>query len=755
MKKSLCSLFIISLLFHRDAFPASKTWVAIHQSNPSKCSPVYHEVSPNISEIEINLPGFFVEEKSTPRGTAYSVSIPGGARMLRAGLPDLSQLTFSLIIPGNAEMKADVVYSAYTDYHYSLAPSKGNLKRDQNPADIPYAYDGIYSVDAYYPAVLTSLRDPYILRDVRGQTVVVYPFHYNPVSQTLRVYHSLKLIVSPTGNPGVKNVMQRARPLQAVDATFASVYKTHFLNAGTLTYSPLFEHGNMLVLADPALIASIQPFVDWKNRMGQPTEVVDVSSIGTDPLDIKDYIENYFNTNGLTFVLLVGDGPQIPPYPSPYGDSDPAYGYILGNDSYAEVIVGRFSANDTTELETQVQRTLNYEMYPDPNGQWYHKAVCIGSDQGPGDDNEMDFEHERNIGTDYLGYTYTLVDELYDGSQGGADMPGDPGASDLNAALNDGRSVVTYTGHGSSTSLGTTGYGVSDVANLTNFDELPFIWSVACVNGDFNYGTCLAEALMRATSPTGKATGAIATLMSTINQSWDPPMDGQDEMVDLLVESYPGNIKHTFGGLSVNGCMHMNDQYGPDGDEMTDTWNLFGDPSLMVRTNTPAPLVVSHASLLDVSQSAFTVFCPTNGALVCLSHNNQIVTTGWTLMGSAILLPSGLHIGDTLDLVVTAYNAMPYFSQVVVTASTTGMVAPAAHAFSIFPNPASGVVTLSLPANYENASVQIVNALGKTVGLTAAKNHTIDVSTLAAGVYSVIVFSEADVLGTSRLVIKK
>ena len=127
-------------------------------------------------------------------------------------------------------------------------------------------------------------------------------------------------------------------------------------------------------------------------------------------------------------VANVGDGSQIPVASTQYGESDPSLGYISGNDSYAEIIIGRFSAETISEVETQVERTIAYETDPDPSGQWYHKAVCIGSNQGPGDDNEMDYEHERNIRTDEFAYTFTQADELYDGSQGMADAAGNPGA---------------------------------------------------------------------------------------------------------------------------------------------------------------------------------------------------------------------------------------------------------------------------------------------------------------------------------------
>ena len=68
----------------------------------------------------------------------------------------------------------------------------------------------------------------------------------------------------------------------------------------------------------------------------------------------------------------------------------------------------------------------------------------------------------------------------------------------------------------------------TDVNGLVNMGMYPFIWSVACVNGEFHIGTCFAETWLRATGANDVPTGAIAVLMSTVNQSWSPPMDGQD-----------------------------------------------------------------------------------------------------------------------------------------------------------------------------------------------------------------------------------
>ena len=75
-------------------------------------------------------------------------------------------------------------------------------------------------------------------------------------------------------------------------------------------------------------------------------------------------------------------------------------GFISGNDSYAEVIVGRFSGNNPSEISTQVERSLTYEQSPSQVDH-FNNALGIASNQGPGmngytddDFNEfIDFDH--------------------------------------------------------------------------------------------------------------------------------------------------------------------------------------------------------------------------------------------------------------------------------------------------------------------------------------------------------------------------
>jgi hypothetical protein len=659
MKKVV--LFFSFLIYFTGAY--AEKWIPIQSDSPSAATIELVSSTIETSVIIFRLDGYSQSEVSTPRGEALIISVGESSPMLEAGAPDLGKLTTSLIIPDRALMQLEIISATYKEFGgVEVAPSKGNFTRDIDPATVPYTYGTVYGEDAFFPGKLADVRDPYIIRDYRGQTIIAYPFQYNPVTKKLRVYTEIKVRLSKAGDNG-PNPLIRNGELTRVDRDFNLIYNRHFLNSGQMRYEPVEEEGNMLIISYGDFMDEMEPFVEWKTLMGRPVEMVDVATIGASSA-IKTYIANYYNTYGLTYVLLVGDASQVPTsYAS--GDSDNDYSYIVGSDHYPDLFMGRFSAENGDQVATQVTRSVNYEKYPSDDPDWYTRNVGIASSQGPGDDGEMDYQHIRNAQTDLMNFTYEYNAELFDGSQGGNDASGNPNPSMVAAEVNTGTSIIIYCGHGSVTSWSTSGFSNSDINNsLTNNDMLPFIWSVACVNGDFNGNTCFAEAWMRATHD-GQPKGAIATLMSTINQSWNPPMEGQDEMVDLLVESYSNNIKRTFGGLSMNGCMKMNDTYGSGGNEMTDTWTCFGDPSIVVRTAAPDDMSIYYQNPIPMGSTQMTVSTDVSDGLVCLSYNGEIVATALISSGgTASLTFPPINSLQPRQVTVTSFNKNPYLGSV-------------------------------------------------------------------------------------------
>ena len=589
-------------------------------------------------------------------GRSYrTVELGEESRILATGLPDLPNIARSIAIPDDARMSVSVLSSHHVDLTgWDIVPSKGELDRTIDPATVPYEFDAFYDSDDWYPADLAGARAPYIMRDVRGMVVVVNPFRYNPASRTLRVYDRVTVEIARVG-PGTTNVLSR-RPATGITPEFASIYERHFLNfdAGARSrYAPVGEVGGMLVICHDGFMAAMEPFVEWKRQMGIPCEMVSATAAGGTAPAIQSYIQDYYDSDGLAFVLLVGDGQQIPTLAANNGPSDPSFSLVAGSDTYPDIFLGRFSAETVGQVETQVIRSIEYEKLPESGADWYHRGTGIASSQGPGDDGEYDDEHVDNIRADLLGFTYTDVDQIYD-----------PGAepSMVADALNEGRSIINYTGHGSSLGWSSSGFWNSDVNALTNDNMLPFIWSVACSNGRFTNTTCFAEAWLRATNGT-EPTGAVAALMSSIEQDWDEPMDAQDEMVDLLV----AGAKRTFGGLSMNGCCHMLDEYGVSGEDDFLSWHVFGDPSLRVRTDTPEVLSVSHAATTSPGAGTFSVtVAGIEGALCALSHDGVSYGSAFTDAGGAAVIDieGVLPAEEEVLVTVTSFNAVPYTGDV-------------------------------------------------------------------------------------------
>ncbi len=660
MKKLLLSF--VFLLFIGSLF--STEWVQVSgQTNEASAIELVPSNSAS-SVLHFTLSGYYFKEVMTDRGASMRILFDEGAPIMRAGAPDLPLMATSLVIPDRSQMEVVVLNAKFKEYQDVLiTPSKGNLTRDIDPESIPYTFGKYYENDAFYPGEVASLREPYIMRDLRGQTLMIKPFQYNPVTKVLRVYHEITVEIVENGLSRT-NVLDIPFNPEKVNAEFNQIYARHFINYTTSNrYNPVEEEGNMLIICHADFMDSIQPFIDWKIKTGMQVELVDVATIGGASA-IKTYIADYYNTKGLTYVLLVGDSQQVPSSSIGGNDSDNNYTYVVGSDHYPDLFCGRFSAENVGHVATQVQRVLEYEQNPIADTAWYRKLIGVASSEGPGDDGEYDYQHIRKIGNEKLiPYTYNYAYEYFDGSQGGNDAPGSPSAATVAEGINSGATIINYTGHGSTTSWSSSGFSNTNVNQLVNVGKLPFIFSVACVNGNFVGSTCFAEAWMRA-EDNNQPTGAIATLMSTINQSWNPPMAGQDEMNDILTESYSDNIKRSFAGISMHGCMLMNDEYGSDGNEMTDTWTVFGDPSLVIRTSIPQNISASYPSELHIGETSLTLTCNAEGAKAALTFNGEILGTAFVSGGSATITFEALTELGTADFVITAYNYRPHISTI-------------------------------------------------------------------------------------------
>jgi len=679
MRKHILTALLVML----TVVTFGQQWVAIKSDAPSTIQTTLVASSESSITVNLQVPGFYAMEVTTPRGEANLISVPKTVTTAQAGEPNLPVIAVAAIVGDRQHYSIRVVDAQYTDYQMEVAPSKGDFPRTINPADVPYTYGEAYTTDAFFPAQNVGLYDPYILRDFRGQNMVVYPFAYNPISKTLRVYYNMTVEMYADGQQG-ENIIDRRSTTVTMDPEIKTMYERQFINfsEGLSKYTPMVETGDLLIICHDAFMSAMQPFVNWKKQIGRPTTMVGTSTAGTTTTAIQAYIQNQYNANpNLTHVLLVGDVGQIPGinftagsgYYGYSGKSDNMYGQVVGNDLYNDIIVGRFSAETEAHVTTQVNKVIHYERDINASDTWLTFGDGLGNNDGPGHFGEYDWQHIDNIRTDLLNYNYTTVYQDYPGVSGYSSS-----ATVLSGHINQGVSIINYCNHGSEISWALNSYSNSNVNALTNVNKLPIIWSVACLNGKYDYSQpCFGETWLRATNgnvnnpdPT-QPTGAIGGMFSYISQPWQEPQYGQDEMVDVLTEQYTTNIKRTLGGISFDGNMKILDQYGQNANAAKGTylsWILYGDPTLTVRNAVPQNMNVTHASSMSTSATSFMVNATNgNGALATLTRNNEIMGSATINNGVANITFTAPGTTGTATLTVFGYNKITYIATINIT----------------------------------------------------------------------------------------
>lgn len=660
------------------------------------------------------------------------------------GEPALPVYTGSVIVPDNGNVTLKVTYDGFDEFdNVEVAPSKGSLKRNINPADIPYTFGKTYEQDAFYPGKMAEVSNPFVLRDVRGATVSFYPYQYNPVTKKLRVYKNISAtVITDKGRDGINT---KQHPNKTSNTEFNQIYKNLFLNAANNNTRSVESAGEMLIITPANYQEIITPLVDWKRQKGLKTTVAPLSDMTNSADGIKEYIQNFYAANpNLTYVLLIGDHENLPCYTygiNGYGEelwSDSYYAQLEGDDYFPEVLVGRFSGS-VSKVGLMVNRTLEYEMNP-ALGDWMTKAAGIGSEEGDGygDEGQADWVHLRGVGEQLIDNGYTYFYEFFDGSHDGNDSSSNPDASMISEAINEGVGLINYCGHGAQDLLVTGYFSSANVEFLNNNGKYPFVVSVACNNGTFTGGTSICEEWLRAEA-NDSPTGAIAACGSSILMAWAEPMQTQDAMTDLITANDPENAKTTLGELFFNGQIKMLESYdiSPTAVEVMQTWVFFGDPSVVYRNKETLNILAEHAKNITITTTQLPIECDVEGAVVTIIQNGIVVGTGVVENGQVIVTLGEFNTNEKLTVTITKPNYKPYTALIVV--GTLGTENFNTNKIAIYPNPAKEFITVNIDMSDKDSAFEVRDIMGKLVYTSGVvnqgSNYTIDTSKYSSGIY--------------------
>ena len=625
-------------------------------------------------------------------GVTYSKLDYNGVLTSDEGYAALPRFTSTVQLKSDKDVTLKYSAEEYEEYKldHPLLPARRVITRSEDPGTVPYKIAEESVTDSWYPGNIAENTDPFIMRDVRGTSVIVHPYQYNASTQTLRVYKNVSVTLTDNDETVTNPLLKKS---DTIVSEMNGMYKNIFINYNETKVMDVGELGEILLVYTSSYggLAALQPYILWKEQMGYTVNTLQVA-YGTDLYVSGDITDAYNSNNNILYVQLVGDWAALK---SQYlnsttgtmGSQDPMLGCVVGTDQYMDIIVGRFSVASEDQVTNQINKAINYEKNPEIGGSWYDTCLNIAGDEGPGDDGEIDYEHSQNIiDGRLLPFTYTTANTVYQSADSKTKV-------DIMNYVEDGTTIINYTGHGNYDCWQSIDGGYlynTDIlsSSMQNQSRLPAIISVACLVGNLAYASsdCFAETWLRHTNG-----GAVVGWFSTISQPWYPPMVGQDYFNDILVGGYdystnPGSgvtlteQRTHFGSICVNASnqMLLDNPSDASTKDTQEAWTIFGDVSLQMRTDQPILITNSNTTLLPANYSTriteTTGGSPVEGARVTLYQNGTIVT-GLTNSNGDVSLDHGFAVASDVTVTVTGFNLETEQSVMMVTGDLGGTFA--------------------------------------------------------------------------------
>jgi len=688
MKKSLSTILAIAALALFSASAVAQTF-----NYPVKGKQGFNltektrdglHISYNLGQMSLSQLNYRGEEMS-------EISISAICLPNDAGHPNLPTESRMMAIPQGATATLNVVsFETETLHNVNIAPALRIQSENEEP-DMNYVKDmTVYGKNAFYPAEPFVMGSSYI-RGVESVTVAITPFQYNPVTKELKVYTNIELSVTFEGGNG-----------HFGEDRLRSPYWDPILAAELLNYDqlPVIDYaarmqewlrgdddGAEYLIITPnndAWAEYANQLKDYRTRQGILTKVYRLDEMPANTTDqMKAWFHNAYNTWEIppVAICLFGDhgtnmGQYVPAevVSHPLGSciTDNRYADVVGNDNLPDMVFSRLIAQNASELPVFVSKQIEYE-YTNPNmdpdfytrpitalgwqtERWFqicsevfggymrnhgydpNRINCIYSGQ-PGNiwsSNQNTDMVVNYFGPNGLGYIPQSPNEL------GGWTGGTP--EQVVQAVNQGAFWLQHRDHGLETGWGEPAVRNSHVAQMNNVGKLPFVMSINCLTGKFNYNQdCFCEAWMRRTY-NGENAGAVGLLCPT-ETSYSFV---NDAYVWGVYDLFDGDFMPTYGPYAANTGNWMpafgnvagkyflaqsNWPYNTSDKDITYTmFTAHCDAFLRIYTQVPQTMEVTHPEVVLAGVGEVNITAP-EGCMISLVK--EVGEGDWVILAVA------------------------------------------------------------------------------------------------------------------------
>jgi len=511
-------------------------------------------------------------------------------------------------------------------------------------ADPPFKFDArSYSGRAPIPAKLGGATKAGTMRDLALAAVHVAGAQFRPSQRKLEVLTRVTVRVDFGGANSGAFLSKAKRPTSAFEQAFPRVYGASVANAGAVaaeaaqtrsdrdafeTVPPCGE--DMLIVTSPTLSPAAETLAEARRATGMVVDVRETGTadgqVGTEGAQIREFIRGELNDGNCTrptYLILLGDTSHVPSFlePCPVADcpdvtSDLSYSLDgIGNDPFADVLMGRISANTLAIANTVVSKIVTYETTPPapPGDDFYNHATVTSNFDGLGPVDSRTFTRASETVRAGLRTRGHVVDRLYS-AQSAADiqqfsngipMPAEirrpaeawtAGRDQIVNAFNEGRFFLMHRDHGSRLGWANPGININDVGLLANGTQLPVVFAINCSSAGFQFpgNPSFNERLLN--TPAGGAAGVFGdTEVSPTVPNTRLAIGFADALFPETVPAAgPPAPLSRMGEVLVAGKVAMGNG-APVESQLTGNtyrehllWHYLGDPSMQMWSATPA-----------------------------------------------------------------------------------------------------------------------------------------------------------------------
>ncbi len=378
----------------------------------------------------------------------------------------------------------------------------------------------------------------------------------------------------------------RARVLFAIeDSALLSVASININAPSSLSTSA--HNADMIIISYKDWMSEANDWANYRRSQGMTVEVVNIEdvydefSFGNFSTDaIRGFLQYAYNNWGKQpgYVLLIGDATYNPRnYPDGRPNSG-AYNFVptkivetnyietgsdetmadFNDDGLAEIPIGRLPIHDGQTVTKILNKVSIFEQNIAPQN--LSRGVVFASDVPNG----YDFQGVSNRLRSQLSpdVTSIMVNKSESDSR-----------THLLSELNNGRFLVNYSGHGNTGawSASPTFFGTSDVANMTNGNNLSIFTMLTCLNGFFiQPEVTLSDALLE------KQSGGAAAVWASTGLT-------TPDVQEIMATRFFNEINTSGASMRLGDIIKNAKAAIPAGRDVRLSWALIGDPALKVK----------------------------------------------------------------------------------------------------------------------------------------------------------------------------